>query len=597
MFADLTHSFPSILQNTKTDVVRELLLLQFPFPLRRKADPLHTSSIAAYGFLFKPSTLWPPPPPDFQERADKSTSIPGLKHAAETLQAKKSKKGSGFLPLHRAGKKGEELAKDVESLPGGDPQKAEGSMRESGHEQSKGEVGKTLKVKIDGEEVEVVDQIQLYATNEQVSSLLEREAERSLTPPSHLAARLPLRLAHLATQSRRSPTSLHYVRGQGGLARRDHLRALRFSPTLPKLSLISCSLADGAPSGQPGQVPRSQSASRCQPRAYSQARRVPSHQGALLASRKIPRRANLSPLQVHLQVYDGVCHDLPLFSFTVPAKYCYRAISSFIKFVTSDCSDPSLEGRVAPPSPVSATDMELPLEDDPSHPDAAQHHRSVSALDLPSANHELIPSSPLVDSPTSTSSPHLLPPVDTTRASSRHGSTIRSRSSSRFRKNSTATPTSSSPSSPTSPSREHEGKHKHIRGLENTIYSSTQPFNRPPYVDNMVRERIGVTGVVRPLESQEDMDILKIDPEDVGLIKEAPVKRYLAGSESPRLACRASMVADPRRFTEAIWDKRFKSTYEKVQKKRERESASLSLVPKLTNSPRPISTQIICKSR
>lgn len=47
----------------------------------------------------------------------------------------------------------------------------------------------------------------------------------------------------------------------------------------------------------------------------------------------------------------------------------------------------------------------------------------------------------------------------------------------------------------------------------------------------MVRERVGVTGVVRPLDKVEDLKILSIDPEEVGLIKEAPVKRYLAGSE------------------------------------------------------------------
>lgn len=41
------------------------------------------------------------------------------------------------------------------------------------------------------------------------------------------------------------------------------------------------------------------------------------------------------PTQVHLQVYDGVCHVLPMLSFTEPAKHCYRAIASWCKFVTS----------------------------------------------------------------------------------------------------------------------------------------------------------------------------------------------------------------------------------------------------------------------
>ena len=145
-WCDLSHSFPSILENTKTDI------------------------IPPYGFLFKPSTLWPPPPPDFQERAERSTSIDGLKQrAAEITKERANKHRGGLHPHHRTSKKGRELAKDVQNLPDDDPQQAEGTTKDPGHEQAKGEVGKVLKVKVDGEEVEVVDQIQLYATNEQVS--------------------------------------------------------------------------------------------------------------------------------------------------------------------------------------------------------------------------------------------------------------------------------------------------------------------------------------------------------------------------------------------------------------------------------------------
>lgn len=69
-------------------------------------------------------------------------------------------------------------------------------------------------------------------------------------------------------------------------------------------------------------------------------------------------------------------------------------------------------------------------------------------------------------------------------------------------------------------------------GLESTIYTSTEPFSRPPFVSNMVRERVSITGVVRELEAVEEMSVLRIDKEDLGRVKEAPVKRYLAGSES-----------------------------------------------------------------
>ncbi len=83
-----------------------------------------------------------------------------------------------------------------------------------------------------------------------------------------------------------------------------------------------------------------------------------------------------APTSVHLQVYDGMpflhfvnseshtllldaAHILPiLFSFTTPAKYCFRAIATFIRFVTgtlpASVSDPveitSLPITQSPPS-------------------------------------------------------------------------------------------------------------------------------------------------------------------------------------------------------------------------------------------------------
>ena len=52
---------------------------------------------------------------------------------------------------------------------------------------------------------------------------------------------------------------------------------------------------------------------------------------------KIEEFAAKYPTQtkVHLQVYDGCAHVLPiLFAFTTPAKYCFRATASFCRFVT-----------------------------------------------------------------------------------------------------------------------------------------------------------------------------------------------------------------------------------------------------------------------
>lgn len=107
-------------------------------------------------------------------------------------------------------------------------------------------------------------------------------------------------------------------------------------------------------------------------------------------------------------------------------------------------------------------------------------------------------------------------------------------------------------------------------GLESTIYSSSQPFNRPDYVDNMIRERVAIDGVVRTMEPVDQVEILKLDPEEIGLIREAPVKRYLAGSKCYFYSQLWEMYWFSFDWTEALWDKRFKKAYQRVQKRRER---------------------------
>ena len=59
-----------------------------------------------------------------------------------------------------------------------------------------------------------------------------------------------------------------------------------------------------------------------------------------------------TPANVHLQVYDGCAHDLPiLFAFTTPAKYCFRAIAGFCRFTTG--MPPFSPGSPSPKGPGS----------------------------------------------------------------------------------------------------------------------------------------------------------------------------------------------------------------------------------------------------
>ena len=64
----------------------------------------------------------------------------------------------------------------------------------------------------------------------------------------------------------------------------------------------------------------------------------------------------------------------------------------------------------------------------------------------------------------------------------------------------------------------------------------------------MLRERVDVHGKIRPMEPVEEMPVLRIPPGQIGLIKEAPVRRWLLGL--------------------GVWDKRFKARSKKVLKQR-----------------------------
>lgn len=435
-FADLTHSMPSILENTDTDIV------------------------PAYGFLFKPSTLWPPPSPEFQVRAQDSTSVEGLKKAAQDYQ-ERSKSGSGSSDRHRhllgnhsaAERKREELAARVVNATGGqDPKEAEGDHNngatptKDGEGQSKAEPAPIVKVKIDGVEVELKEQIQVYATNEQLAYPFVSPAWQ----PS-LGGLPPL-----------------YVMCGEKEVLRDEIVYMAHRAAHPDRFPIRQAMLDFNPE-------------------------------------RTARTKDLPPTQVHLQIYDDVCHDLPLFSFLAQAKYCYRAMASFGKFVTSDsvvkqtaeslANGNSLQAdsqAATPTTGVEARDQAVPVED-----------TDVTGCD---------------EGPSASAAP---PPLK------------RTRSLFDSLKRKPATPEEPMPSLSTSssPAPFDEQKHKTIKGLDKTIYTALEPFRRPPFVDNMVRERVGIDGVVRPLEPIEDMPIFKLSPEDMGLIKEAPAKRYLAGSE------------------------------------------------------------------
>ncbi|KAJ2918541.1 hypothetical protein MD484_g1828, partial [Candolleomyces efflorescens] len=78
---------------------------------------------------------------------------------------------------------------------------------------------------------------------------------------------------------------------------------------------------------------------------------------------------DMKPTSVHLQVYDDSPHVLPiLFSFTTPAKFCFRAMAAFCKFVTKVpvspplTSHPSFVATPAENSRKGSTEIESPVQ-------------------------------------------------------------------------------------------------------------------------------------------------------------------------------------------------------------------------------------------
>lgn len=64
----------------------------------------------------------------------------------------------------------------------------------------------------------------------------------------------------------------------------------------------------------------------------------------------------------------------------------------------------------------------------------------------------------------------------------------------------------------------------------------------------MIRERVDIRGQIRPLEPESELQGLQVRPEEIGVIKEGPVHRYLTG--------------------QSLWDKKFRREAKRVEKRR-----------------------------
>lgn len=307
-WVDLTHSFPSVMDNTDTDLA------------------------PTYGFIHKPSALWPTAA-DAQYTKPR-LFLPFLRHHCDTppnLQA---------VPAHS------------------DPV----SVRLS-----------------DNSVAEIQQQVQLYATNAQLTN--------------------PLVSPALAGSLGGLPP-LYFLAGDEEVLRDEIIYTAHRA-------------------ANPGEYPPRPELLENSPR-----------------NRAAFEKYRNSPTKVHLQVYDHQCHVLTILAQTTPAKYAFRAIASFIKYVTG-----AQTGNYEP------------------HP-----YRS-GALRQGHAN--------------------------------RNGNSSTSSSSS---------------------------------GQENQ-YSGRVPLMRPEYDANMIRERVSMSGAIRPMEPASQISALQQPLDNIGRVLERPYLRFNKGHD------------------------------------------------------------------
>nr|GAT59993.1 lipase/esterase [Mycena chlorophos] len=264
-WVDLTHSFPSVMKNTHSDII-----------------PVH-------GFMAKPSTLWPIDlVGEDRVRTTQNAPPPEPGHADQLRPTKARMDGESEDGPNAAGspntKKADADDYDIDLW---EPRPPKVQMSDS-----------------DDVPLELHSQIQLYATNEQLTHpLVSPVLQGSLgnLPP------------------------LYIIAGDGEVLR-DEIVYLAHRAAHPE--------------------------------------KYPTRKGALRDAHRQQENAKrfTEPTKVHLQVYDDMCHVLTVFTFTESAKHAYRQIGSFIKHVTN----PSHAEQCPFPQPQASTvDEKKPATEQP----------------------------------------------------------------------------------------------------------------------------------------------------------------------------------------------------------------------------------------
>ncbi|ORX35612.1 hypothetical protein BD324DRAFT_652162 [Kockovaella imperatae] len=569
-WSDLTHSFPSILQNTATDIV------------------------PPYGFLHKPSSLWPSPPPDLTDEIQsrlRTRVKEGIQKTRETMRERRDTITARFTgadessagleaplsapddPLTAPAPKDidksdltnppiDSISPDSDSLQDTQTKvnkSSPGSAKDStgpddtmhpltergvdGHPQPRGEPrinpsrsnpgllfnqlherrpGDTsaanttlaqcdipLRLYTEDEDIEINTQCQIYATNAQL-------CHPWVSPVLGYLGGLPP-LFICAGQNEVLRDEIVYV---------AHKAAHPFDHPIRDDVKALCPSLNG-----------------------------------------IEKR--YGPTYVHLQVYDGCCHDLALFSMTKPARGLFRAIASFARYVTpqapgslaiSRTSDiPVAESRRASSSDYSTKAAECDLRTQSKFIEETSNQGPETDRILTEALTEK-PDSGL-SSPIHSSAKSLarlpMTEVQSTQSSQASGYETPFNTSSRpytvpLPRTAPAPDrgVSGDDAGPRFGDEEDDLANRDSRAAPGTAGYSGVYRGQDAFTNYMIRERVAVDGKCRPLEPESKLAAMTMPRDEIGCIKEGAALRYLNG--------------------QALWDKKFKHAIKTVQRHRKK---------------------------
>ena len=296
-------------------------------------------------------------------------------------------------------------------------------------------------------------------------------------------------------------------------------------------------------------------------------------------------------------------HTLPiLFAFTTPAKYCFRAMATFIKYVTGMLNVPVVEDPIVPEAPITvspaSTQSNLLAKAEGPRQRETGSIASRMTVPLPDAStpgpSEAVPSKASstpaaggdAGSEGSTPTPNAQDRKSMRRALS---ASVSRATTSLLRRNHTTTAATSASSSAhgrhstgssdvggprfrphekdSSGNRNAKPVHQHTGEpsvYNNGLVSDSSPVGRLTSnaslmcgvlclcarQDAMIRERISTHGIIRPLEPESELDAFRLPPELIGEISELAVRRYIDGT--------------------AKFGKKFAKTYKSIEKARQR---------------------------